>query len=81
MKLIIETIANGWLVRTDDGENVSYPMAFAHDEESKENEVKVFSDVLYYINEEIGPTTSRYDKARIHVDVQPGDKYEDIKEN
>ena len=39
-------------------------------------DVEAFADVLRYILEHYGPSTSRYSPKRIHVLVKPGDKYE-----
>lgn len=82
MKIIIETIANGWTVSTDDGENYSSVVGFAYDDNDFESvQVAKFADLLSYIIDSIGPTTSRYDKARIYIKIAPGDKHEDYKEN
>lgn len=82
MKLIIEPIGNGWTVATDDGENYKSIVGFTYDEDffdndqSKESEVQTFARLLSYINDQVGPTTSRYDKARIYVKLEPDDKCE-----
>lgn len=82
MKLIIESIHNGWTVGTDDGENYHPIVGFTYDEDffdndqGKANEVKKFAQLLQYINDMIGPTTSRYDSTRIYVKTASGDKYE-----
>lgn len=78
MKLIIETISNGWLVYEKDGRNKVNLTAFTYNDMDEEaNKVGHFADVLYYLNDILGPTTSRYDKARIYVKVEPGDKCEE----
>lgn len=80
MKLIIETLGNGWTVSTDDGENYSSMIGFTVDDEDydKAAEVKKFAQLLQYINDTVGPTTSRYDTTRIYVKTAPGDKNEEF---
>jgi len=46
---------------------------------SKEDlEIEAFADFLRTINELCGPTTSRYSKKRIHINLIPGDKSEEF---
>jgi len=71
MKVIITKVDNGFLVIDDDEEiNV-----FEYDNESEMTKTEKFRDVLYHINELIGPESSRYSKQRIQIDIVPGDKY------
>ena len=46
-------------------------------QERYEDEVEGFADFLRYLNEEFGPLTSRYDPKRIHIRIEPGDKFGD----
>jgi len=41
-----------------------------------EDEVEAFAEFLRFLTDEYGPPTSRYSPKRIHVIVEPGDKYE-----
>ncbi len=80
MKLIIETAANGWLIRKepDEIDDRSELHVFSHGGDLDDTaEVHAFARVLWCLNDLIGPTTSRYSKARVYVEVKPGDKHDD----
>ena len=79
MKITIEMAANGWLIRTqpDHPEDRSETYVYSHaDSFNDTDEVKAFAEVLWRINDLIGPTTSRHSVARIYVEVKPGDNYQ-----
>jgi hypothetical protein len=83
MILIIETAANGWLIRkeADATDDTSELHVYSHsDGADTEDEVKAFAGVLWCVNSLIGPTTGRTSKARIYVEVKPGDKHDDYKD-
>jgi len=83
MKITIEMAANGWLIRTqsDFPEDMPETFVYSHaDSFDDTDEVKAFAQVLWRVNDLIGPTTSRYSKARIYVEVKPGDKHEDFED-
>lgn len=42
----------------------------------EEEEIECFADFLRVLNDEYGPTTSRYSSKRIYINIEPGDKYE-----
>lgn len=46
-------------------------------QERYDDEVDGFADFLRYLNEEFGPSTSRYSPKRISIRVEPGDKCEE----
>jgi hypothetical protein len=78
MILIIETASNGWLIRkeADATDDRSELHVFSHSDSAvTEEEVKAFAGVLWRVNDLIGPTTGRNSKARIYVEVKPGDKH------
>lgn len=82
MKVTIEMAANGWLIRTqsDFPEDMPETFVYSHvDDFDDTDEVKAFAKVLWRVNDLIGPTTSRHSKARIYVEVKPGDKHDDFK--
>ena len=82
MKVTIEIAANGWLIRTqpDFSQDKTETFVYSHvDDFDDTDEVKAFAHVLWRVNDLIGPTTSRHSKARIYVEVKPGDKHEDCK--
>ncbi len=45
-------------------------------QEKYDDEVECFAEFLRYLDEEYGPTTSRYSEKRIHIIVKPGDKFD-----
>ena len=45
-------------------------------QEKYDDEVECFADFLRYLDEEYGPTTSRYSEKRIYIKVEPGDKFD-----
>ena len=72
MKVTIGIADNGWIVLGYDHDDVS---ASVFGMDSDDDAVPVFRDVLYEVNELIGPATTRYSKHRINIDVVQGDKY------
>ena len=83
MKITIEMAANGWLITTDTGFKEDRPDLYVYsraDSFDDTDEVKAFAQVLWRVNDLIGPSTGRYSKARIYVEVKPGDKHEDFKD-
>ena len=83
MKVTIETALNGWLIRTEPGFTDDMPElhVYSHsDSADTEDEVKAFAGVLWCVNSLIGPTTGRNSKARVYIEVKPGDKHNDFKE-
>lgn len=55
------------------------PYVFQYDQfDSGKSEVQSFAELLRYISDIIGPSTSRYDKERVYIEIKPGDKYTDI---
>lgn len=81
-KLVIELADNGWILKAlykkDPDENRCY--AFSH-EETSASQAKTFAELLWLIKELIGPSESRYSKERVMINIEPGDKYIDEKEN
>lgn len=71
MKFEVRRVKNGFVLLTEDDEEVVYA-------ETCEDEVEVFAMFLRYLNDEFGPATSRYSSKRIRIAVEPGDKYEGL---
>jgi hypothetical protein len=80
MRISIARVDNGWLLRTrcDDRTDVQVfevpESAFGETNEAAW--AATFVRMLWSVNEAIGPPTSRYSAARVHIDVRPGDKHE-----
>ncbi len=68
---------NGWILK------VEHPAAGVNEpdeivvEEKYDSEIECFADFLRTLDEELGPSTSRYSPQRIYIQVRPGDKHED----
>jgi hypothetical protein len=72
MKFEIRPAQNGIVLKVDHGdedEEIVY-------QESDGNEIEAFADFLHFINDHYGPSTSRYSPKRIHITIEPGDKFE-----
>ena len=72
MNITLRRVSNGYIVK-DNEEEGGPEFVFAED-----LGVQAFAEFLCWLNFEYGPSTSRYDKERIYIEVKPGDKYEDI---
>lgn len=74
----IRTALNGWFLEIKLDQEQTDRYAFSYDDcPEGEQEVKAFSALLSTLNNLIGPSTSRYSKYRVYVEVRPGDKYSD----
>ncbi len=67
---------NGWILETDAGEIVYQEPIGPMTEE--QDEVEQFANFLRTIDEQFGPSTSRYSPKRIYIRVEPGDKFEAV---
>lgn len=85
MREIELTIAeNGFIVTEYDGESESYPRkqkkaVFEHTEQEG-GDVIALQNMLWYIVDQLGLSGGRYDKNRIHIEIRPGDKYQEPKD-
>ena len=75
MKFEIRHAANGVILRVEDDAPGASPEEVVY-QEREDDDVEVFADFLRHLVDHYGPTTSRYSAKRIHVVVEPGDKYE-----
>lgn len=75
MKFEIRRVKNGVVLtvhhEADDGE----PEEIVY-QETDGNEIEAFADFLNLLNDHYGPSTSRYSPARIHITIEPGDKWQ-----
>lgn len=74
MKFEIRRAANGaiLLVETDAPDATPDEVVY---QEREDDEIEAFADFLRHLLEHYGPSTSRYSAKRIHIVVEPGDKY------
>lgn len=82
MELKLIMALNGWIIeyQEDESEPVKRQVFSYADSFDDEEEVKAFAQLLWSLNDLIGPSTSRYSKARVYIEVKPGDKHEDLKD-
>jgi len=74
MKMTIEAGQYGWVVSIATDEcNMMYPIEIQDDE----SDSAAFLRLLHLVNAEMGPSTSRYNKERVCINLEPGDKYAD----
>lgn len=79
MRFEIRRARNGWILRVEHPSFEEGEPDEAVCQEKYDDEVECFADFLDAINEEFGPSTGRYSPKRICIRVEPGDKYEDLK--
>ncbi len=75
MKFEIRSVKNGAVLRVE----LDSPEAEVEEvvyQETESAEVEAFADFLRFLLDHYGPTTSRYSPKRIHILVEPGDKYD-----
>jgi len=50
---------------------------YVYQNNEEDDGLSAMADMLRTINDLLGPSTSRYSKERIYVNIEPGDKYEE----
>ena len=70
MRVVIEQTLNGWTIEDEAGMTVI-------EVGDTESEVRAARRLLYDVLEMLGFVGSRFDKERISIVVEPGDKYLD----
>ncbi|MBI5195101.1 MAG: hypothetical protein HZA10_02125 [Nitrospirae bacterium] len=75
MKFQIRNAKNGLVLRieSEDPEAETEEIVY---QESESGEIEAFAEFLQVLLDNYGPSTSRYSPKRIHIVVEPGDKYE-----
>jgi len=75
----IECADNGWIL-IDETINGSKWLVVKRKEDDVMNPsletMETFVELLWRVNDLIGPTTSRYSPHRLSIGLKPGDKYE-----
>ena len=74
MKSEIRRVKNGLVLKVADQEDGSLGDEVVY-QEKYDDEVECFADFLRFLDDEYGPSTSRYSEKRIYVSVEPGDKF------
>jgi len=75
MKFEIRRATNGAILRVET-DAPDTPSEEAVYQEREDDEIEAFAEFLRHLLEHYGPVTSRYSAKRIHILVEPGDKYE-----
>lgn len=83
MKVILETVQNGVILRTEERPEdkefeVKAVYVTEHDDEAAQAESR--QEFLYDLVELLGWVGSRYDAHRLRINVEPGDKNESREE-
>ncbi len=78
MHFEIRRVTNGWILKANRPSSYSDAESELVCQEDYEDEVECFADFLRTLNEEFGPSMSRYSPKRIYIRVEPGDKFEDL---
>ncbi|MFA4873836.1 MAG: hypothetical protein WC956_05450 [bacterium] len=76
MQFEIRRVKNGVILNVRQSAEESSEAEEIVYQEKYEDEVECFAQFLRLLDEEYGPTTSRYSPKRIYIRVEPGDKYE-----
>jgi len=78
MRFAIRRARNGWILTVEEPPSEDEGADEIVCQEDYDDEVECFADFLRTLDEQFGPSTSRYSPKRIYVRVEPGDKYEDL---
>ena len=76
MRFEIRHAKNGWILRAEAPPTQGGRAAEVVCQEKYDDEIECFADFLRVLDEEFGPSTSRYSAKRIFIRVEPGDKHE-----
>ena len=81
MHSIITQAANGYIltISDEDKENPTDTQFVFEQMDDDMDGVKAFLDLLQVLDGHMGPTTGRYSKERIHIEIRRGDKHEELK--
>jgi len=66
---------NGWVFDYDYEGDIT-----CHVIEIKDSEAESWADMLWLIDEHFGPVGSRHSEERVYIEIRPGDKFMDGKE-
>ena len=69
--------AKNGLIMSVQHSDPEYNNEYTYQESDGEDDIERFADFLRYVDDDFGPSTSRYSKKRIYISIGPGDKHED----
>ena len=79
-------VENGYIVEVPDYDiydvntGIMIRKEVFEDIEDELGDIDSLVDALRFIEDQIGPSTSRYSKKRVKISIEPGDKYEEIED-
>lgn len=82
--LKIEVVQNGWLLTDESDPEMVQKYVFQEREDGylyEKNSAEAFAGLLWQIKNLIGPTDSRYSAHRVYIEIKPGDKHADYKDD
>lgn len=80
VEIKVTSCTNGYFVEYQNGDGSKLYAVFEYGE-GINAEVKACARMLQFIDSEIGPSTSRYSPARVHISLSPGDKFVDFEDD
>lgn len=82
--LKLEVVQNGWLLTDESDPEMIQKYVFQEKENGylyEKNSAEAFAELLWQIKNLIGPTDSRYSAHRVYIEIKPGDKHADYKDD
>jgi len=82
----IKRVSNGYLLEIPNERGKLEQVIFEDGERDIDDfrpggeQIDSFAGLLWFIQEQIGPCSGRYDKRRLYIVIKPGDKHEDFTE-
>ena len=76
MRFEIRHATNGWILKAEVPSSEGVEVNEVVCQEKYDNEIECFADFLRVLDEEFGPSTSRYSPKRLYIRVEPGDKHD-----
>ena len=75
--ITIETLSNGWVLRTDPNDEEEFPLKEAYTFGDTITEAHALSNLLWAVQDLVGPPAGGYVAERVYIVVHPGDKHTD----
>jgi hypothetical protein len=82
--LKLEVVQNGWLLTDESDPEMIQKYVFQEKENGylyEKNSAEAFAGLLWQIKNLIGPSDSRYSAYRVYIEIKPGDKHADYKDD
>ena len=76
MRFEIRHAKNGWILNAEVPSSEGVEVNEVVCQEKYDNDIECFADFLRVLDEEFGPSTSRYSPKRLYIRVEPGDKHD-----